>query len=145
MQKKIYILVGVVILALAGLLFWAFGQSNEQPVGLKQVVKMDCATAQVPFACYLDKAMAAKDPNLCLDAGAAKKLDCLEAYKEILGVEVDCANIQDADFQRECMMVSQSGLSEELTEGEGAEQEQMSDPEVESEMDPEDGRSIDRP
>lgn len=145
MQKKIYILIGVVILALAGLFFWVFSQPNERPVGLKQVVKMDCATAQVPFACYLDKAMAAKDPNLCLNAGAAKKLDCLEAYKEILGVEVDCAVIQDADFQRECMMFAQNGLTEELTEGDGVEQKSVSDPEVESEMDPEDEKSIDRP
>ncbi len=130
MSKKVYILVGVLILlGLIGLVFWVFSQSSiGRPTSLKEVVKMDCATAQVPFACYLDKAMAAKDPNLCLSAGAAKKMDCLEAYKEILGVEVDCAVIQDADFQRECMMASQNILPEN---------EDVSQPIIDSEIGPE--------
>lgn len=139
MQKKIYILIGIIVmLVLSGLLFWVFSRSDDQPAGLKQVVKMDCATAQVPFACYLDKAMAAKDPGLCMNAGAAKRLDCLEAYKEIMGVKVDCAVIQDADFQRECIMVSQGGLIKDREEG-------VDDSQVESEMDSEDERFIERP
>lgn len=105
------------LLGLIGLVFWVVSQPGTgQPTSLKEVVKMDCSTAQVPFACYLDKAMAAKNPNLCLDAGAAKKLDCLEAYKEILGAEVDCAVIQDADLQRECMMASQNIASQDEVE-----------------------------
>lgn len=118
MQKKLYILIGaVIVLGLAGLIFWVVSQSNTQPAtSLKEVVKMDCATAQVPFACYLDKAMAAQDPNLCLNAGSAKRLDCLEAYKEILAVEVACTQIQNPDFQRECLMTSQDILPEDESE-----------------------------
>lgn len=66
-----------------------------------------CANAQYPFACYLDKAMAAGDPSLCRNAGFGKVGDCLRAYSEILEIDVKCSEFQDPTFEVECLKAFQ--------------------------------------
>lgn len=104
MPKKYCWIIGlaiVVIGVLAVLIYWKNG--HKAGFGLNgKASATSCETAQFPFACYLDKAMAAKDINLCNDVGLAKRVDCLKAYAEILGVNLDCNLIKDLDFKISC-------------------------------------------
>jgi len=61
-----------------------------------------CQKANQPFACILDAAMAADDPTLCVYAGEAKRMNCLNGYMEITGAPVACEVIQDPKFNAEC-------------------------------------------
>ncbi len=61
----------------------------------------NCSEAEYPFACYLDKALAAKDPNLC-NQNDIPRITCLTAYEEIMADPVICANLADPLFGREC-------------------------------------------
>lgn len=61
----------------------------------------DCSQAEYPFACYLDKAMIAKDPNLCNQNGISR-VTCLTAYEEIMESSVSCNDLSDAFFRQEC-------------------------------------------
>ena len=61
----------------------------------------DCYRAEIPFACFLDKATAAQDPNLCNDVGE-KRVICYSAYAELTETEIDCSIIKDPIFQEEC-------------------------------------------
>lgn len=105
MPKKYYWIIGlaiVVIGVLAVLVYWNNGRKVGFGLKASKASSASCETAQYPFACYLDKAMAAKDPNLCNTAGPAKRIDCLNAYAEILGVALDCNLIKDIDFKTSC-------------------------------------------
>ncbi len=74
-----------------------FGLGGEKIPNLDK----NCATVEYPFACYLDKAMLAQDPNLCLAAGA-KRMNCLRSYQEIMGVDITCKDLTDLEFQNQC-------------------------------------------
>ncbi|MDD5725991.1 MAG: hypothetical protein PHC53_01075 [Patescibacteria group bacterium] len=108
MPKKYYWFLGLAIVVIAvgaTLFYWNYGYRAKS--GLKEKAgkagSASCETAQYPFACYLDKAMAAKDLNLCNDVGMAKRVDCLNAYAEILNVALDCNSIKDIDFKNSCL------------------------------------------
>jgi hypothetical protein len=61
----------------------------------------NCSEAEYPFACYLDKALAAKDPNLC-NQGAIPRITCLTAYEEIMENPIACNELADPLFGQEC-------------------------------------------
>ncbi|MBD3281947.1 hypothetical protein GF391_04350 [Candidatus Uhrbacteria bacterium] len=85
-----------------------FGFGSEKIPNLNK----NCAQADYPFACYLDKAMLAEDPNLCLAAGA-KRMNCLRSYQEIMGVEISCDDLDNPEFRSHCE------VGEILQEGQG--------------------------
>ncbi|MDD2785305.1 MAG: hypothetical protein PHS79_00255 [Patescibacteria group bacterium] len=108
MQKKWFWPLGlIIILIIGGVVLWQI-EKNRDIVGSltdKQHPSLnDCAQAEYPFACFLDRTMNANDPNLCADAGAEKRVDCLKAYAEIKVTEIDCSRILSPDFQLECQM-----------------------------------------
>lgn len=92
-MKYLPILLIFVSLAGAG----CFGLGGEKVPNLDK----NCATVDYPFACYLDKAMLANDPNLCLAAGL-KRMNCLRSYEEIMGVDINCDKLNDLEFQTQC-------------------------------------------
>ena len=106
MTRKVYLIMGLILIACAiVVIYWQTQQPDAgKTPDLKSVGKMDCATAQFPFACYLDKAMAAKDPGLCMAAGRGKRSNCLQSYAEIMNAEIDCGQISDPEFSAECSM-----------------------------------------
>ncbi len=61
----------------------------------------NCSEAEYPFACYLDKALAVKDPNLC-NQNDIPRITCLTAYEEIMGKPVVCNELADQLFRQEC-------------------------------------------
>lgn len=83
-------------LLLVSSIFFGFGCKQTQ-----EISNQDCAQAEYPFACYLDNATAASDVNLCKEAGT-KRINCLNAYQEILGTEVSCDELEDPGFAMEC-------------------------------------------
>jgi hypothetical protein len=90
----------VIILGFCVLLFAAgCGKGSENSPKVNS--NSDCANAEYPFACFLDKATAAKDPNLC-DAVGSKRITCITAYEELLEVEVPCDSLQEPSFAQEC-------------------------------------------
>ena len=107
MPKKYYWFLGLAIVVIgvgAVLAYWNYGYKAKS--GLKgKAGPVSCETAQYPFACYLDKAMAAKDINLCNDVGPAQRVDCLNAYAEILNVALDCNLIKDISFKTSCQTI----------------------------------------
>ncbi len=88
-----------VILLILTALLGAGCFSSEKNLSIDQ--NQDCSNAEYVFACYLDKATSAKDPNLCKDAGD-KRITCLNAYAEVMGREVACDEIKDVEFNLEC-------------------------------------------
>ena len=92
------------LLLILGILIFAGWGCNNQPVSTKQQASSssgDCAKADYPFACYLDSAMQARDPNKCILTGD-KRIVCLKAYEEITTEKVDCSKLSDVQFQTEC-------------------------------------------
>jgi len=83
------------------ILFLGFGCGKDQAENFSVDLNADCQTAVYPFACFLDKATAVRDPNLCNDAGL-KRITCLSAYEELLETEVACDSLHDQSFQLEC-------------------------------------------
>ena len=61
----------------------------------------NCSEAEYPFACYLDKALAAKDANLC-NQSVIPRITCLTAYEEIMETAVSCQDLIDPIFGQEC-------------------------------------------
>lgn len=91
------------IALLAAIAFWkkpAIGPSGESTVKVDQ--NTDCLTVEHPFACFLDKAMQEKNPDLCGRAGMEKRSNCLKAYSEILNTKIQCSALQDLQFRMEC-------------------------------------------
>jgi hypothetical protein len=78
--------------------FFAAGcsKSEQQPQP-----PSDCLQAEYPFACYLDNALSAKNPNSC-DQEAISRITCLTAYEEIMETSVSCADLSDPLFRQEC-------------------------------------------
>lgn len=110
MPKKYYWFLGLAIVVIGvgvALFYWNYGYKAKP--GLKgkagKTGPVSCETAQYPFACYLDKAMAAKDINLCNDVGPAQRVDCLNAYAEILNVALECNSIKDISFKTSCQAI----------------------------------------
>jgi hypothetical protein len=69
---------------ICGLLMGAgCGKKQNQETAQQASGSTDCASAENTFACFLDKATHAKNPNLCNDAGS-KRMICYTAYAEIL-------------------------------------------------------------
>lgn len=100
MLKKSYWIIGVVVIIVLGaVIYWKFGSTDGQNLVTK--AKDECPQAKYPFACYLDKAMAANDLNLCAAAGA-ERVNCLKAFVEIQEVELDCSKLQDIGFRNDC-------------------------------------------
>jgi len=87
------------------------------PVSDKNVdagsVAGQCEKAEQPFACVLDQAMAARDPNICAAAGEVKRVTCLEAYAEILSEPVACAAVKDPKFKFDCLQAQSSATAPE--------------------------------
>lgn len=106
MSKKLYLLVGLaLILALGAIIYWKFEWPHQHNIVTKssgQPKQDSCAHVKFPFACYLDKAMAADDFGLCYEAGIDKRVNCLESYAEIKGTPIDCNKLTDPKFQLEC-------------------------------------------
>jgi len=109
MQKKLFWIVGLAILVTLGfIVYWKMewpGATWDLNPGVGKGLPENCEQAQFPFACYLDKAMAANDPDLCLKAGLGKQRNCLEAYAEIKGAPVDCAKLDDAGLRFDCEVI----------------------------------------
>jgi len=74
---------------------------NKKQDSKISIESQDCNKAENIFACFLDKATHAKNPNLCNDVGS-KRLTCYTAYAELLEEEVDCSLLEDPTFQYEC-------------------------------------------
>ncbi|MFA6504439.1 MAG: hypothetical protein WCT54_05990 [Patescibacteria group bacterium] len=111
MQKKWFWPLGlIIILIIGGVIFWRI-ETYKNGVGFlakdQNQSQDDCAQVEYPFACFLDRAMNANDPNLCADAGAEKRVDCLKACAEIKVTEIDCPRISSPDFQLECQTAIQ--------------------------------------
>lgn len=106
MNKKLFWVLGLAILLTMGfIVYWKFewpGASRGMKPGPGKGLAENCEEAQFPFACYLDKAMAADNPGLCQAAGREKRTNCLTAFAEIMGKEVDCAKLEDVGFRVEC-------------------------------------------
>lgn len=102
MPKKVYWIIGlVVVVVLGALIYLKFEWPKGQKIWAGKTAEDKCAKAEFPFACYLDRAMAAGDPNLCA-AALDKRINCLKAYAEIQEADIDCAKLQDPDFRQEC-------------------------------------------
>lgn len=100
MLKKSYWIIGlVIVIVLGAFIYWKFGYPGSPKFGAK--AGDECAKAKYPFACRLDKAMAAQDLNLCAVAGS-ERVNCLKAYAEIQEIELDCSKLQDVGFREEC-------------------------------------------
>jgi len=107
MNKKLFWVLGLAILLTMGfIIYWKFewpGASRGTKSVPSKNLAENCEQAQFPFACYLDKAMAADDPALCQAAGMGKRANCLTAFAEIMGKEVDCSKLGDTGFRMECV------------------------------------------
>jgi len=62
----------------------------------------NCQKAEYPFACVLDKAMAAKDPSLCVEAGDEKIANCINGYQEVTGLKINCAELKNPATAAAC-------------------------------------------
>jgi hypothetical protein len=102
MSKKLYWIIGLaLIITLGAIIYWKFEWPRGQKIWAGKVAEDKCVKAQYPFACFLDRAMSASDPNLCA-AAQDKRVNCLKAYAEIQETEIDCTKIQEMDFRQEC-------------------------------------------
>lgn len=101
-----YLFIAVLALAaigIAALFIWKLSSSGPQQTGSAKINPLsDCDAVEYPFACHLDKAMQSKNPVLCGAAGLDKRANCLRAYAEITGTEVDCGSLGDLQFRIEC-------------------------------------------
>ncbi|GEM_PF-1270468 len=82
------------------------GCHNKSP---KTQTSDDCLNAEYTFACFLDKALASKDPNLC-NQSAISRITCLTAYEEIMALPVNCSDLTDPLFVRECKDYKESEM-----------------------------------
>ncbi|MFA6447179.1 MAG: hypothetical protein WCW31_02875 [Patescibacteria group bacterium] len=67
--------------------------------------KSGCEKAQYPFACVLDKAMAAKDVSICTQVEREKVMTCVEGYEEIIGSKVACEDLKNPVSISDCKLV----------------------------------------
>ncbi len=95
------------IILLFGILFFGAGCGKNASDNFEVDMNADCNKADYPFACFLDKSTAARDPNLCNDLGS-KRITCISAYEELLEEEVACDTLTDQTFQMECEQYKQS-------------------------------------
>lgn len=102
MSKKAYLIIGlVIIIVLGAIIYLKFEWPGGPNLWAGKTAEDKCAKADFPFACFLDRAMAAGDPNLCASA-ADKRISCLQSYAEIQEVDIDCSKLQDDQFRQEC-------------------------------------------
>ncbi|MFZ6015778.1 MAG: hypothetical protein ACOYUZ_05520 [Patescibacteria group bacterium] len=97
-MKKIAFLSLILLIIIGG---GCFGKTEKTTIISD---KSNCETSEFRFACYLDRAMSAGDPSLCVDLGIDKRLNCLASYAEIMEAEIDCRSLKDPDFITECEM-----------------------------------------
>lgn len=81
------------------LVFTGFGCSKKTV----ETSQTDCQKAQYPFACVLDKAMAAKDPSLCIEAGNDRIMTCISGYEEVTGIKINCAELKNPAVAAACV------------------------------------------
>lgn len=67
-------------------------------------VTSECQKAQYPFACVLDKAMAAKDPSICAQIEREKVMICVAGYEEIIGSKVACEDLKNPVSISDCKL-----------------------------------------
>ncbi len=102
MSKKLYWVIGLVVIVILGaVVYLKFEWPGGQKIWAGKTTADKCDKSDFPFACYLDRAMANDDPNLCLSA-SDKRINCLKAYAEIKEVEIDCSKLQDVQFRQDC-------------------------------------------